>query len=44
VERLFFRGNLRAMTRRPIVGTLTCRPRWAKSRSHNSASVASGCA
>jgi hypothetical protein len=44
VERLFSRGNRRAMTRRPLVGTLTRRLRWAQSRSHNSASVASGCA
>jgi hypothetical protein len=43
VERLFLRGNLRVMTRRPMVGTLTRKPCWAKSRSHNSASVASGC-
>src|SRR5918911_3989978 len=43
VERRFFRGSFSAMTRRPMVGTLTRRLRWAQSRSHHSANVASGC-
>jgi hypothetical protein len=44
VERRFFRSHLSAMTRRPLLGTLTCRPRWAKRRSPTAASGASGCA
>jgi hypothetical protein len=43
VERLGVRGTRRVLTRRPLGGTRTRRPAWARSRAQHCASVAAGC-